>query len=1009
MQSERSVSGKEILKISLYFLFLTLVFFSRNILFKKSYTPFSLLNIWDDPPRETEYGMLAQMDALVIFYSHDSLYNEMLKKGEILKWSPYVFSGYPIYANGHSSFHNPFRLLFNFLFPPVFARDFTIFFHMVLSGIFSFLFLREMGFSFYPSLFGGTAWEFCAHNTALVEWLWGAMASAYLPMLLFFFLKLLNTGKGYYFFLTASAFTLSLMCGNLQWSLYTGMIWLSFYALHVYLRLREKDLKGAVMITVFFTGAFIMGFLLSSIEILPTLELLKNSVIQRESYSYQEIKTDFLTKFSLFITLFYPRLTGSPFDQINLRNIAILSYYLFNGYIGILPLFFMVSGIVLFWRKAEVKLFTFLLILSWLVALRTPLVVIFLKIPLINKLFHDRILFISSFFGIILATSGLTGFFSEENIRLKSIITFSFPCLFVITVTVFFITSLKAISSSWLSPFNTAINIPFLLLIASTLLLSGKLRGMKDSHFKLLSALILILDLVPLGMISNTCDSPKSLEIVERLKNEIEIKPGERIAGLTPNLSVILKIPSMEGYDSVYPQWYFKSLYPALHTTRMRWQVLYNITPNALLKLLGVKFVIPNGNLNPVDNPLMIKDMKPLKSAGKLRIYEVEGTLPRVFVPEKFVLMSEKECAEFLHRAGFNPLEFLILVEIPEEFVPQGMKGTAEIISYTPHEVLIKADMETDGFLVLSDTYYPGWKAYVDGRETRIYRAYSFLRAVKVSKGKHEIVFRFSPSIYLAGKIITALSAVLLIVLCFLTFPSSPYMDIPSTEGASDKPASRAWIISITVLLLLTSIMTIKWWMDLKEFRKSRWYFYRGVLESQMEPETAKRFFEKALSFKIYPPQTYLFMGKLLHEMGKKEEAIKMVEKAREFFPLNIETNMLLLSLYKEAGEEHRVKELWKYVERNREAIINSLLENGFNLLGSGDVRAATKAFLSVTILDPKNHRAYYGLSIAYSMEGNLEEALKAIRSALALSPATKTYTSFLERLLDALPPGREE
>ena len=81
------------------------------------------------------------MDGLVIFYANDSLYNEMLKKGEILKWNPYIFSGDPMYANGHSSFHNPFRLLFNFLFPPVFAETSEkvgLFFESFFGGVFDF-------------------------------------------------------------------------------------------------------------------------------------------------------------------------------------------------------------------------------------------------------------------------------------------------------------------------------------------------------------------------------------------------------------------------------------------------------------------------------------------------------------------------------------------------------------------------------------------------------------------------------------------------------------------------------------------------------------------------------------------------------------------------------------------------------------------------------------------------------------------------------------------------------
>ncbi len=59
--------------------------------------------------------------------------------------------------------------------------------------------------------------------------------------------------------------------------------------------------------------------------------------------------------------------------------------------------------------------------------------------------------------------------------------------------------------------------------------------------------------------------------------------------------------------------------------------------------------------------------------------------------------------------------------------------------------------MDGEGFLVLSDTYYPGWKAYVDGREERIYQADYFLRAVFLSSGLHKVKFIFDPLSFKLG------------------------------------------------------------------------------------------------------------------------------------------------------------------------------------------------------------------------------------------------------------------
>jgi len=994
---------REFIRAFLYFLFLTLLFFSRNIIYGKSYTPFSLLNIWFEEPPEKEYGILAQMDGLVIFYANDSLYNEMLKKGEILKWNPYIFSGYPIYANGHSSFHNPFRLLFNFLFPPVFARDLTIFFHMLLTGIFTFLFLRELGFSFFPSLFGGTVWEFCAHNTALIEWLWGPMASAYLVILLYFFIKTLKTGRLYWFALTAIAFCLSLMCGNLQWSLYIFLTWFSFYLFYLYEFLRERNLKKALNLTYIFSGIFILGFLLSSIEIIPTIELIKNSSLQRESHSYESLKTDTLTKINLISTIFYPRLGGSPFDQINMRSVAILSYYLFNGYIGVLPLFLMAGGIFLAFKKREVQFFTICFFISLLIALRTPVLIPVLKIPLVNKMFHDRILFISSFFATLLCVYGLNEFLSNEKRGLKIAFIIIFPSIFIFISLLFLLSWKSAIPSEWFSLFNTALIIPLLLLISSFLLLYGILfEKIDEKTFKVFSVFLLVIDLLPLGMISNTCDSPESLEIMEKLKNEPELKPYERIAGIFPNLSVLLRIPSIEGYDSVYPDWYFRAMFPKAWTKRSRWQVLYNIIPYNLLKMMGTKFVITDGNVNPFENPLKSEGMRFHKSIGKLKIYEIEDPLPRVFVPDRYVIMSEKECLEFLHKKDFSPLEFLILVEIPDGFIPQGMKGKAEILSYSPGEVLISADMETDGFLVLTDTYYPGWKVYVDGNERRIYRAYSFLRAVKLEKGKHEVLFRFSPLTYRTGKIITFIVFILLLLLS--PFKITSLVEIKEKNYQLNSQAKPSFLPFLLFPVLLILIYTFLWYHSFSDFRKSRWHFYNGVLLSQIEgPESGIKEMENALSYKTYKPHTYFFLGKLYNEMGKKKEAAEVLEFAKRYFPRDIETNILLIALYRELGMEEKVKAQMKELEKYGRDWSLALERDGFGFLYAQDIKTAIKAFLSAIILNPKRGRAYYGLALAYMMDDNPEEALKAIRTALSLEPDKKAYKSLLEEILKTM------
>jgi hypothetical protein len=94
----------------------------------------------------------------------------------------------------------------------------------------------------------------------------------------------------------------------------------------------------------------------------------------------------------------------------------------------------------------------------------------------------------------------------------------------------------------------------------------------------------------------------------------------------------------------------------------------------------------------------------------------------------------------------------------------------AEIISYQPSQVTIRATALAPGLLVLADQFYPGWKVYVDGYPADIVRTNLLMRGVVLSPGEHQVVYKFAPDSLFAGMGLSL--AGLIIVLGLLTFPS---------------------------------------------------------------------------------------------------------------------------------------------------------------------------------------------------------------------------------------------
>lgn len=133
---------------------------------------------------------------------------------------------------------------------------------------------------------------------------------------------------------------------------------------------------------------------------------------------------------------------------------------------------------------------------------------------------------------------------------------------------------------------------------------------------------------------------------------------------------------------------------------------------------------------------------------GDVKIYENLDCLPRAYVVHEARFVPDDEAAlAALQDPTFDPAEEVVLVgespSMPSLFY---QPSTVDILTYQPEQVVISATLSGPGYLVLSDTYYPGWHATADGEETPIERANTMLRAVAVPAGTHRVEFAYRPT-----------------------------------------------------------------------------------------------------------------------------------------------------------------------------------------------------------------------------------------------------------------------
>jgi hypothetical protein len=179
-----------------------------------------------------------------------------------------------------------------------------------------------------------------------------------------------------------------------------------------------------------------------------------------------------------------------------------------------------------------------------------------------------------------------------------------------------------------------------------------------------------------------------------------------------------------------------------------------------LLDLLNVKYVL---TAKPVD----IQGFSwILDGPGTIKLYENHRSLPRAFLVKQFqVLNSDQEYARAFIELSFDPGSTILLDGAPTRFLEQekkpampNLESAVRVVTYENNRIVLEVDSPEAAFLFMSEAHYPGWKAYVDGREEEILRADYVFRAIPVGPGSHRIEVVCQPLSFKVGLVVSLLT-----------------------------------------------------------------------------------------------------------------------------------------------------------------------------------------------------------------------------------------------------------
>jgi uncharacterized membrane protein YfhO len=192
-----------------------------------------------------------------------------------------------------------------------------------------------------------------------------------------------------------------------------------------------------------------------------------------------------------------------------------------------------------------------------------------------------------------------------------------------------------------------------------------------------------------------------------------------------------------------------------------------------LLGLLNTKYIVvqeENLEKQPIESFELV-----FEESGK-RVYLNTMNMPRAFIVGEVKKIEDRQnIMNELKKDSFDPKK-TVFVEKGTEFQEGSEFKEAKIKYYSPDKIILNVEIEKNGFLFLSETFYPGWKASDNGKEKKIFRTNYIFRGISLEPGKHEIEFVFEPESYEIGKLISLVS-LLLVVLGFIIPELKPKLD----------------------------------------------------------------------------------------------------------------------------------------------------------------------------------------------------------------------------------------
>lgn len=710
------------------------------------------------------------------YYPSFSWALSVFRAGDLPLWNPYIASGFPAFAGMLYSYAYPGIVLL-FPFGLESGLKIYIFFHIFWAGLGTFLLCRYWKCSAPASTVSALIFMLSGSFLSGVNNLAYLVTPSWMPWALWAYA---HTFKNRYWCIpTAFIMAMMALSGEAQTCYNMGLIFIFFAMSQLDFSERRRSLKNATL-HLFMIIGIALG--LSAVQIFPAFELASHS--ERLKGVSGTDALFFSIYFEDFARFFVPYIYGNPTDIWYGRISNHSAPFMSSLYFGLLSFPLILAGLF----SSQNRRILFFLIGSVLFFLLTSLgaELPFYKIlrnihfPLWSSFrYAEKLILPATFLLALFAAFGFDTLFLWPKAKQKKFCQISGIGLFLAVFTVIIFVPPFAEGSTQL---QESANHYRQFQIGASLLIAGIVALFffffaKLSQYATPTALCCcvllatdliyhqrqILPTVDLSFYQKNCPTP-----LAPLANQDQYRYAF-IAPIVPAYRAMPTFPFVEQYR----KWGLGNLPGVFHVSQ-DWGILQTVPdPYAKIREIAGKLALQQkpGYENlfarfAVSRLICHIPDPHHPDPQEICLREVSNPRPRYSLAyQSITAKTQQEALQYMVQVSATVpvlLEEDQVPKLPATNSPSNNQGKITRLPSSTNELLFSVEVDRPAYLILADVFYPGWKAFLEEKETPIFRADLTFRLVYVPEGKHQLRFSYQPRSFYLGGFFSVLTFILL-------------------------------------------------------------------------------------------------------------------------------------------------------------------------------------------------------------------------------------------------------